>query len=82
MESISTFLQMGGYAAFVWPAFAVTAVVLAGLLVASLSTLSARERLLRALEAGGRGRRQAAPRPAEGPARADGRPQSGEAEVP
>ena len=52
MDSISEFLGMGGYAGFVWPAFAITAVVLIGLLIASLRTLRMREAELRALEAG------------------------------
>lgn len=80
MEAISTFLAMGGYAAFVWPAFAVAAVVLAGLLAASMRSLSARERTLGALRAQGRGRRT--PRPGEGPAGAEDPAGSGEAEAP
>lgn len=80
MEAISTFLAMGGYAAFVWPAFAVAAVVLAGLLAASMRGLSARERTLGALQAQGRGRR--IPRPGEGPAGAEGTAGPGEAEAP
>jgi heme exporter protein D len=35
MDSLSSFLDMGGYAAFIWPSFAVTAAVLAVLLYAS-----------------------------------------------
>ena len=35
MDGVREFLAMGGYAAFVWPAFAVTAAVMIGLLVAS-----------------------------------------------
>lgn len=50
VESIITFLDMGGYAAFVWPAFAITAVVMILLLVASRRSLAARERALKALE--------------------------------
>jgi len=40
---MEVFLAMGGYARFVWPAFAISAVVLIGLVVASLRTLRARE---------------------------------------
>ncbi|TVR83407.1 MAG: heme exporter protein CcmD [Rhodospirillales bacterium] len=36
-------MEMGGYGRFVWPAFAFTALVLAGLLVQSLRTLKSRE---------------------------------------
>ena len=32
---MQTFFEMGGYAAFVWPAYGVAAVVLIGLLAAS-----------------------------------------------
>ncbi len=42
---------MGGYAAFVWPSFAITAVVLVGLLVASLRLLRSNEAALTALKA-------------------------------
>lgn len=43
MDAITTFLAMGGYAAFVWPAFGITAAVLVGLLVVSWRALRARE---------------------------------------
>jgi heme exporter protein D len=52
MKAMLNFLSMGGYAAYVWPALALTAVVLIGLLVASLRTLRARERQLALLEDG------------------------------
>ncbi len=50
---MAQFLDMGGYAAFVWPSFAVTAVVLVGLLVASLRSLRAREAALESLKQAG-----------------------------
>lgn len=50
MDSIRTFLEMGGYAAFVWPAFAVTFAVLAGMLIVTLRTLRRREAALAALQ--------------------------------
>ncbi len=50
-ESVSAFLGMGGYAAFVWPSFAITAVVLVGMLVASLRWLRSTEAALAALQA-------------------------------
>lgn len=58
-----SFFEMGGYAAYVWPAFGVAAVVLIALLVISLHGLKSRERALRQLEAesGGRRRRGNAP---------------------
>ncbi len=41
---------MGGYAAYVWPAYALAAIVLLALLVATLRGLRAREALLKTLE--------------------------------
>ncbi|MBL8658343.1 MAG: heme exporter protein CcmD [Rhodospirillales bacterium] len=49
--ALSAFLAMGGYAAYVWPAFAVTAVVLIGLLVASVRSVRCREADLARLRA-------------------------------
>ena len=51
---MAKFFEMGGYAIYVWPAFAVAALVMIGLLVTSLRTLRLREAALRRLE-GGRG---------------------------
>jgi heme exporter protein D len=36
MQGVMQYLAMGGYAAFVWPAYAVAAIVLGGLAVQSL----------------------------------------------
>ena len=47
---MSSFFAMGGYAAFVWPAYAIVAVVLIGLLVLSLKVLRRNEATLRLLE--------------------------------
>ncbi len=61
---------MGGYAQFVWPAFAVTAIVLAALVVLSRRALRANESTLEALQNERRGARvRAAPAsaPAPGP---------------
>ena len=44
------FLRMGGYAAYVWPAYGLTALAMAALVVASVRGLRARERLLAGLE--------------------------------
>ena len=60
MGDISAFFDMGGYAAFVWPAFGVSAAVLIGLLVASVRALRANEAALRALEAEAPARRETA----------------------
>lgn len=44
------FFQMGGYAIYVWSSYGLALLILAGLLVASLSGLRRKERLLRTLE--------------------------------
>ncbi len=49
MGSIRAYFEMGGYGVYVWPAFAVTAVVLVGLLLASLRSLRASEETLNKL---------------------------------
>lgn len=49
--SLSTILEMGGYGAYVWPAFALTAAVMIGLLVASVRSLRSREADLMRLRA-------------------------------
>ena len=51
MTAINDFLAMGGYAAYVWPAFAVAAVVLVTLAIASRRRLKANEAQVRDLEA-------------------------------
>ncbi len=66
MEQIRTFVEMGGYAAFVWPSFALTLAVMLGFLATTLRDLRARERRLRQLEA----RRPARRRPRGGGAEA------------
>lgn len=50
---------MGGYAAFVWPAYAVSVLVMAGVAVQSLLDLRAQRRLVSELEAGERSRPRA-----------------------
>jgi heme exporter protein D len=52
MAAVEDYLAMGGYAAFVWPAFAVTAVIMAGLAIQSLSAYRRRQRELTRLERG------------------------------
>ena len=55
MDSLSTFFAMGGYAGFVWPTYGVSAVVLIGLLAASLRDLKASEADLARLQSGPEG---------------------------
>lgn len=50
MEQFMNFLAMGGYAAYVWPAFGITAVVLVALALASLRSLRTREQMLEGLQ--------------------------------
>ena len=48
-DAIRTFFAMGGYAGFVWPAYALAAILLVGLLAASLRQLRKAEAELAAL---------------------------------
>ncbi len=50
MDALSTFLDMGGYAGFIWPAYAMAAAVLIGLFAASSRSLKVTEAALKALE--------------------------------
>jgi len=51
MDAIADYAAMGGYAMYVWPAYALCAVVLGGVLIASLRALRARAAEVAALEA-------------------------------
>ena len=53
-----SFFEMGGYAVFVWPAYAVTAVVLVGLLWLSLRDGRRQRELMDVLSSDRRGRRR------------------------
>ena len=58
MEDIASFFNMGGYAAFVWPALGLTAVILIAMAVTSTRQLKANEAALQMAEqSGGRRRR-------------------------
>ncbi|MBM3510103.1 MAG: heme exporter protein CcmD [Alphaproteobacteria bacterium] len=50
MEAIGQFLAMDGHAAYIWPAFLVTAAVMIGLLVASLRARTRERATLAALD--------------------------------
>ncbi len=50
MDKISSFLAMGGYAAYVWPAFAITAAVMIAMVATTLRSLRRREAALADLE--------------------------------
>ena len=47
---MTEFFAMGGHAAFIWPAFGITAIVLIGLLAISLRGVRIREARLAALK--------------------------------
>ncbi len=51
MDGLETYFAMGGYAAYIWPAFGVAAVVLIGLLLDSWRAARAREAELATLQA-------------------------------
>ena len=59
---------MGGYAAYVWPAYAVTIIMLVATLVATLAGLRRREAMVKALEAARPPRRSRAADTADAPA--------------
>lgn len=63
MERIVDFLAMGGYAGFVWSAFAVTFIVVIALAVSSRRALKRAEARLAALEAARPARRRKATQP-------------------
>ncbi len=61
MEAVRTFFSMGGYSAFVWPAYVLTAVVMIWLAAVTWTRLRATERALEALQI-----RPASPAPPRG----------------
>ena len=61
---MSEFFAMGGYAAFIWPAYGIATVVLCGLLAVSLKSMREREALVDSLRSQ-RGRRLASDTVAE-----------------
>lgn len=50
MDKVAAFLAMGGYAVYVWPAFLIAALVMGGMLAATLRTLHRREAAIAAVE--------------------------------
>jgi heme exporter protein D len=61
MDAVNQFFHMGGYATFIWPAYAVAAIVLAGLAAWSVVGARRQKRLLDSLP------RRRDSRPDEGP---------------
>jgi heme exporter protein D len=64
-SAILEFLSMGGHAAFIWPAYGVTALVMVALVAVSRRTLRANETAVREMESA---RPRRARRNAEAPA--------------
>jgi len=58
VEDIAAFLNMGGYAAFVWPSLGIATVVLVAMMIASIRRLRASEAALAAAEAAAPERRR------------------------
>ena len=52
MQAVESFLEMGGYAAFVWPAYALTALVMTGITVQTLRRYRRAQRELAELQRG------------------------------
>ncbi len=50
MEQIETFLAMGGYGHYVWPAYGLTAAIMIAFLISTLRGLRSRKRALQSLE--------------------------------
>jgi|SaaInl4_150m_RNA_FD_contig_31_1795654_length_542_multi_2_in_0_out_0_2 heme exporter protein D len=57
MEALNEFLAMGGYAAFVWPAYGLTAVVMIGIVVSSWRGLVRERQILEKLQQQRQGRK-------------------------
>ncbi len=66
MEQIESFLAMGGYGAYVWPAYGLTAIVMLTFLITTLRSLRQHRKSLDALEAKAGPRRRRAKSTADG----------------
>jgi len=64
---MNDFFSMGGYAAYVWPAYGIAAIVLVALLVTTLRGLRRNEALLKTLEESRPRRRREGRRPSAQP---------------
>jgi heme exporter protein D len=58
MDTVEEFFRMGGYAAYVWPAFGVTVILMVGLFSWSRISLKAAQRTLDLLQSTRRERRR------------------------
>jgi heme exporter protein D len=55
---MSEYLAMGGYGAFIWPAYGVAAILMVGVLILSWKSMRQREALVEVLRAGRRKERK------------------------
>jgi heme exporter protein D len=55
---MSEYLAMGGYGAFIWPAYGVAAILMVGVLILSWKSMRQREALVEELRAGRRKERK------------------------
>lgn len=55
MDSVTDFLAMGRYGAYVWPSYALAVVVMAGLWLSTVARLRKNEALLKDIELSQRG---------------------------
>jgi heme exporter protein D len=60
---MAEYFNMGGYAAYIWPAYGLTAFIMIALLVRSLSSVKRNQKILDTLEASGARRRAPADKP-------------------
>ena len=58
MDALTHFLDMGGYARFVWPAYGIAVIVLGGFLVTSVAAYRRAQRELASLDGRRGGRRR------------------------
>lgn len=56
MDWLNEFLSMGGYGAYIWPAYLIAAVILVGLLIMSLRSVRGHEARLASLRKARRSR--------------------------
>ena len=55
MDGLMTFVSMGGHGGYIWPAYLIAAIILGGLLIASLRSVRGQEARLAALRKARRG---------------------------
>lgn len=46
MDSATTFFEMGGYAAYIWPCYGVSVILMVGILISSIRTRANNQAIL------------------------------------